>query len=320
MDPNGIMSAAVLNKLKQLANTGAKIIIDKEYARSFNGNKNVTAAPYIDSSFEKLGVKKDVIIENDDHTIAWTHRKTGNSDIYFLSNQLNKEAKVHISFRVKKTEAGIFDAVTGKKISPFIWPDISRMWGEISLAAHQSLFIVFNGRFVENKMITFVPPASAEISMINKNWNLTPDKKFDKEARPILTGDLKSLTVLPDTALKYYSGTVVYKNSFNWTADMKGKRTWIYLDSIYNIATIKINGIDCGTLWTPPYELDITTAIKQGENTIEIEVTNTWHNRLIGDALLPPGKRTTWTNAPFRLKDKPLLPAGIIGEIKVFIR
>ena len=92
----------------------------------------------------------------------------------------------------------------------------------------------------------------------------------------------------------------------------------LWIDSVYNIATVKINGINCGTLWTYPYVLDISKAVKSGENKIEIEVTNTWHNRLIGDNLLPPGKRITWTTAPFRLKDKPLLPAGIIGEIKLF--
>jgi hypothetical protein len=94
----------------------------------------------------------------------------------------------------------------------------------------------------------------------------------------------------------------------------------LQIDTIYDIATIKVNGIDCGTLWTQPYELDITKAIKTGENKIEIAVTNTWHNRLIGDNLLPPEKRITWTTAPFRLKDKPLLPAGLIGEVKLIFR
>ena len=51
------------------------------------------------------------------------------------------------------------------------------------------------------------------------------------------------------------------------------------------------------------------------QNKIAIEVTNTWHNHLIGDNLLTPEKRSTWTSAPFRLKDKPLLPAGIVGEV-----
>ncbi len=94
----------------------------------------------------------------------------------------------------------------------------------------------------------------------------------------------------------------------------------VRFDSIYNIATIKVNGIECGTLWTPPFELDITRAVKPGENKIEIQVTNTWHNRLIGDSLVSPDKKITWTNAPFRLKDKPLLPAGLIGPVKIVIR
>jgi hypothetical protein len=37
---------------------------------------------------------------------------------------------------------------------------------------------------------------------------------------------------------------------------------------LYDIATVKVNGIDCGTLWTPPYLLNISKAIKQGENKL----------------------------------------------------
>ena len=83
------------------------------------------------------------------------------------------------------------------------------------------------------------------------------------------------------------------------------------------MATVKINGRDCGTLWTPPYRLDISDAVKPGINTIEIQVANTWANRLMGDNLLPEKDRITWTTAPFRLKDKPLLKAGILGNISL---
>lgn len=81
------------------------------------------------------------------------------------------------------------------------------------------------------------------------------------------------------------------------------------------MASVKINGIDCGTLWTKPYKVDVLHLFKEGINTIEIAVTNTWHNRLIGDALLPVTERKTFTTAPFRLAGKPLEPAGILGRI-----
>ena len=77
-----------------------------------------------------------------------------------------------------------------------------------------------------------------------------------------------------------------------------------------------VNGIDCGTAWTYPYRVDISKALKPGMNKIRIEVSNTWANRLIGDTLSQE-KRITWTNAPFRLAGKPLLPAGLTGPVRI---
>ena len=82
---------------------------------------------------------------------------------------------------------------------------------------------------------------------------------------------------------------------------------------------MKINGVDCGTLWTAPFELEVSKALKQGENKIEIQVTNTWANRLIGDSKLPVEKRITNTTAPFRLDGKSLNPAGLFGPVTLKI-
>jgi hypothetical protein len=125
-----------------------------------------------------------------------------------------------------------------------------------------------------------------------------------------------------DSSIRYYSGSVVYSKTVEVVSQngFSISEAWLVLQLIHNIATVKVNGIDCGTIWTQPYSVDISKAIKEGTNTIEITVTNTWHNRLIGDQLLPEAKRVTWTTAPFRLKDKPLLPAGIVGEVKLIVR
>jgi hypothetical protein len=127
---------------------------------------------------------------------------------------------------------------------------------------------------------------------------------------------LKSWTLFDNPSIKYYSGTAKYANRFVVKNKSDINVAKILFDSIFNIVTIKINGVDCGTLWTPPYELDITKALKSGENKIEIEVTNTWRNRLIGDELNPENK-TTWYNSAFKLKNKPLLPAGLVGDVKI---
>jgi len=55
--------------------------------------------------------------------------------------------------------------------------------------------------------------------------------------------------------------------------------------------------------------------LKKGKNTIEISVTNTWANRLMGDQKLPKEERLTWTNAMYRLEGEPLLKAGLFGPV-----
>ena len=116
--------------------------------------------------------------------------------------------------------------------------------------------------------------------------------------------------------IKYYSGTAIYKKELVW----KGKTTdkiWLDLGTIANIAEVSVNGKDCGTLWTFPYKVDISEALKKGKNTIEIKITNTWANRLIGDQKLPKEERLTWTTAPFRLEGNPLLKAGLLGPVTI---
>jgi len=54
------------------------------------------------------------------------------------------------------------------------------------------------------------------------------------------------------------------------------------LGKVCNLATVRVNGFDCGTLWTAPYRVDISKALKKGVNEIEIEVTNTWANAING--------------------------------------
>jgi hypothetical protein len=73
-----------------------------------------------------------------------------------------------------------------------------------------------------------------------------------------------------------------------------------------------VNGKDCGIAWTAPYEVEITGALKKGNNKIEIEVVNTWHNALRGADQGKAPYNGIWTNAKYRTKGDALLPAGLI--------
>ncbi|MDR2138140.1 MAG: hypothetical protein LBP50_01100, partial [Tannerella sp.] len=79
---------------------------------------------------------------------------------------------------------------------------------------------------------------------------------------------------------------------------------------------VSLNGKKLRTLWTPPYRLDVTDAIKSGKNTLQIEVTSTWFNRLVYDANQPENQRKTWTiNGPS--KDAELRESGLLGPVRL---
>jgi hypothetical protein len=100
------------------------------------------------------------------------------------------------------------------------------------------------------------------------------------------------------------------------------------LGEVKCIAEVRLNGKDFGVVWTDPWSVELNGAVKAGKNELEIEVTNTWVNRLIGDAGLPENKRITKTNVRFlpepakrsfqgfSPKD-PLMPSGLIGPVRL---
>ena len=119
-----------------------------------------------------------------------------------------------------------------------------------------------------------------------------------------------------DEQIRYYSGTATYKTTFRWkNKPNKDQQIYLNLGTVYNLATVRVNGVDCGTIWTAPYRADITGALKKGINELEIEVTNTWANALTG---VDEGKAPfdgIWTNAKYRRAEKTLLPAGLLGPL-----
>ena len=91
------------------------------------------------------------------------------------------------------------------------------------------------------------------------------------------------------------------------------------MGTVCNLATVRMNGIDCGIIWTAPYRADITTALKEGINTLEIEVTNTWANALKGADEGKAPFEGIWTNAKYRKQENELLPAGLLGPLSFTI-
>ena len=105
-------------------------------------------------------------------------------------------------------------------------------------------------------------------------------------------------------SLRYFSGTATYRTTVNLensnTQTLKNSNTLqsgackLSLGSLpTGVAHVFVNGKDCGTVWCAPWEADISSAVRPGENEIEIRYTNNWYNRLVGDCFLGQDERVT---------------------------
>jgi hypothetical protein len=152
---------------------------------------------------------------------------------------------------------------------------------------------------------------------------------------------LMSWSESSDKGVKYFSGAATYTKAFTVPPILAGKNTRLYLDlgKVAVIADVHLNGKALGTLWKTPYRVEVTDAIKAGENVLEVKVANLWINRQIGDELLPedsdrnpngtlknwpewleegkpsPTGRYTFTSWRLWKKDSPLQESGLVGPV-----
>jgi hypothetical protein len=140
------------------------------------------------------------------------------------------------------------------------------------------------------------------------NWGAPPRLQMDH---------LESWTQSSDPGVRYFSGTATYRTTVRLTAAQLagGHAMKLDLGEVHEVAAIRVNGKPAQILWKAPYSLRIDSLLHAGQNVIEVDVTNLWPNRLIGDAQSPTDKHYTWTNIRKYTKDSPLLPSGLLGPV-----
>lgn len=307
--PGTELSPLAKKRLQQLVRDGATLLLDtlRTTIRQ-QGKGRLIHIPYAAASFASIGIERDM--ETTAKDIAWTHRRSADADIYFISNQQEQQREISLSLRIKDKVPQYWDPVTGDIRNAQWTVEKGRTVLSCELPANGSIFIVF--RKDAGKATGTLP--QRVLDTLDGNWTVHFDTSYGGPLEPVTFSSLQDWAQHEDSTVRYYSGTAIYRKTFLWHGT---ERAWLNLGKAANIATVKINGIDCGTAWTPPFRLEITKALKQGTNELEIEVTNTWMNRLIGDHRLPEHQRRTYTTAPWRLDGKLPAESGLLGPVEI---
>jgi len=294
----------------------------------------------------------------------YIHRRSEDSDIYFLSGTGEGECV----FRVNGYKPEFWDPVGGRieEAIGYHFTEDGRTRVPVYLPENGSTFVIFRELPDKDHIVSVKGPSNgfevkaSDVNMMQlcfwKNGDYRLKFSNNKTRKINIAGlsarELKGPWELqfpsgwgvpekaefqklipwnehPDEGIRYFSGTATYYKKFRLGGSQARIPAYIALGKVYNIARVRLNEKDLGVIWTDPWTIDITKAMKKGENKLKIEITNTWFNRLVGDAGLPTEKRYTETNVRLVSErrdfqdyeaiaaDDPLMPSGLVGPVRI---
>jgi hypothetical protein len=286
------------------------------------GNGKVYTGKSIQQVLSDLKILPDFAYSKPQKNTAllFVHRKLPDGEIYWVNNRNERKEDIEAMFRVPGKETEFWYPETGRteKASYTIAGDRTKVF--LHLEPNEAVFVVFR-KYTSNTSITIPRPVEKEIFTIGGSWHVRfqPNRwasaalKFDT---------LNSWTEHSDAGVKYFSGTATYTKTINVPASWlgKGSQLWFDLGDVKNLAEVAVNGRSMGIVLKKPFYIDVTNALKFGENKLEIKVTNLWVNRLIGDQQPGVTNKITYTTIPFYKAEATLLPSGLLGPVKLLQR
>jgi hypothetical protein len=341
LDPNSrTMSLPVLRKIRDLVKAGAVVVGDKPVATpSLSDNvaefEAIANALWGSTPGEHIYGKGRVVDgrtlaamqavpdftytrPRSDTKLLFVHRKLADGDLYFVSSRNHLETSVEATFRVEGKQAELWHPDTGKReLASYRMAD-GRTTVPLRFDPYQTVFVVFR-KPTKERSNTVPPVVETPIASIEGMWDVhfqpgrgAPDS--------IVLDHLRSWSEHSDSRVKYFSGRGTYIKTFQvpdfWL--QPGTRLWLDLGDVKNIAEVTINHKPLGILWKAPFKVDITDALKPGDNVLEVAVTNLWVNRLIGDQQPNAPRKVTFTTQAFFRADSPLLPSGLLGPVRLW--
>ena len=337
------MTLAVLRRLAALVDAGAIIVGSRpiespslsdeavEYARLVEqlwgpastgagvrhvGSGQIVAGTPIEAALDSLGLVRDWDLASGPAPVMVLRRHLADGEIYFVTNRKDQPLSLEMNFRVTGREPEQWDAATGERRPLAYRVDRSRTVVPVSLDGDASALIVFR-KPSHAPSRTLTPPAELVAATLDSEWTVT----FQEGRGAPAAHDIKGPASWTDSSIagvKYFSGTASYQTTWTATPQSRpaGARIMLDLGDVRELADVVVNKQPVGTLWKPPYRVDITKALGAGTNTIDIRVTNLWVNRLIGDAQTG-AEAVTFTVFPPYTAGAPLRPSGLLGPVRI---
>ena len=268
--------------------------------------------PFEDAKATLAARTPDVAWDDAKAKVNWIHRCRPHMDWYFVASPDETPRRLAVSFRTAGRKPELWNPETGERrpVRQYAVKGGVTTF-RITFGPCGSWFVVFRADETgtpPEALPSEPPPADGAlldlpgeqiaVAPVVGEWKLSFPVGWyaGGDAVKALSTPLVDWTSLADPDLKYFSGTAIYERKFTCAKPPLGARTLLDLGTVKNFADVSVNGKKFPTLWKPPFRVDVTDALREGENAIEVRVTNLWPNRIIGDDFKPedctfePGK------------------------------
>lgn len=314
-------------------------------------------------TFEKAGIAPDFTCEDKRWLVSFTHRRypaAGGADAYFVACGVNSDERLLIcSFRTAGRVPELWNAEDGSVCdAPFWYVKDGRTYLRLDMPPRGAVFVVFRRPAektpTENAAGSAWMRDRARLKAVREipvegPWNVT----FSSPAKTPGAAVFEKLVAWPERPeddIRHFSGTATYEKrvcvKLAGLGSLEGKRIWLDLGAVKNIARVTVNGKAFPEIWRTPFRVDVTSLLPapgaELALDLKIEVANLWVNRLIGDARLPedckrsgaqpaavpewlaksgpsPAGRTTFSSWAHWDAKSPLLPSGLLGPVALRI-
>lgn len=215
---------------------------------------------------------RDITVCGDAKYIRYSHYERDGKQCYMISNENVKASDLILSIRgFSGGYYTVWDAFENKAVSRYSED------GRIPLTAYPNNLIVLitdtdinSGEGTDCEILP--PPPSGSVSELNAEWKIEICTESElPHYRPYKNTDiLKSITASDE--MPSFSGNIRYTTSVMLDPSVHNV---LDLGTVGQTAEVRVNGKQVGTRIFAPYRFDISSAVKEGENTIEIIVANT---------------------------------------------
>ena len=256
--------------------------------------------------------------------VGFVHRHLADAEVYFVANTSNHAVQAPTRFRVTGLQPAQWSPLNGEMTSP----------ERSHFAPYESRIMVFSKAKVPPPL-----PMTREYPWLDlgTGWRVT----FGSSEQATALSSLRSWT--EEEGRRYYSGQATYERSFGLLN--LGRRMWLtfgegtpvttddrrsgpgmraMLDGpVREAAIVYVNGKRAGSVWCPPYEVNVTGLVHIGENTVRIVVANSALNEMAGTPLPDYKALSAKYGERFQPQEMNLVapqPSGLLGPVRLVVR